>query len=998
MKIPLKLSCAALYAGLAFACAAPALAGPLALAKTYEGNINFVGTQASIQSKNGGAKACDLLDSVTASLTMPSGSSVVSATLYWAGTGQVDTEVLFDNKAVSAPAERRHSTSIDGLTYFTAAADVTPLVKNQSATYRFGGLQVSKADIYCAKQQKENAMVAGFALVVVYAREGEPYRTLNLYEGMQALKDSSVTVRMGDYVPPAGNAGTARIGYIVWEGDKTGQQKGDSVTFAGQYLHNPPYVQQGDAFNSKSSANGDTTSNGIDFDIVDVRPPASSADASAVFTTGSDRVLLGTAIAALPSKPADLSISKTAAGEFKTGDEITYLLSVSNEGPRADSMVEVKDTLPDALAYVSAAGADWTCSVTGQAVTCKYGKPLAPGASAAIQLKAKITGSGEIRNTAVVSGTGDGVPGNNRSTAVVNAGSQGMGAGPFVFTTAACVKDKQIGTADSGCELFKGPVVAGSTASVYITHAQNGIARPLSTTGASSLNVRYSLECNNPRETAGATASYADKALGACITQGSFAGDTSGQAATLEFAANDVSKLAKFIYPDVGRVTLRMRDPAGNIASASFVSVPKTLKAMYRRVDGGVLNPGSTTLAEPGFAEAGEPFQVIVTAFGEDGSTPLKNFGAETGDNAVNKTLELIAAGAQEALQAQDEWTGKTAVAKTYVWNEVGTIGLQASLGAYLGAGGPWETRSEPVGRFYPQYFETRTLGGFDCLKRMSCPGDAPHRISRAVFSRQEFGAQVLAHGRGGPVQAYADQPHLIPQIALLAVSVPGKNGVELAALTNGAGAAKLTRDVYFQLEVGYDAAKATRGWTAPTAVHVRATASELRKTAEGAVPVTISSLREDGLVSAEGGIMVVNGRLMVNNVIGTPLARTPVPLQAQFWNGAAWEHHTGLEQTAAVQGKVDFTACRRSLRTSTGVCHPSIRVFGTERAADPVTLPLLKDGKASLVLAPLGADMSGTVDLFIDAGASMSYLPSTLGRISFGQFKSPVIYVREMY
>jgi uncharacterized repeat protein (TIGR01451 family) len=983
---------------LAAAWTAPAAATSLALTKSFEGNINFVGTQASLQSKSGGAKACDLSTSVQAGLTLPARASVVSATLYWAGTGTtVDPEVLLNGSKVSAPVERRYGSSIDGLSYFAAAADVTALVQGKTS-FTFGGLEVSKADIYCSNKQKENAMVAGFALAVVYAHESERYRTVNVYEGLHALKNSSVTVAMPDYTPPASNTGSGRFGYIVWEGDKTGQQKDDSVSFAGQYLHYPPFVQKGDAFNSKSSANSDENAGGIDFDIVDLAaPPAVPSAANAVFSTAADRVLLGAAIVALPSKPADLAIRKTQSGEFKTGNEVTYTLTVSNEGARADSKVEVRDTLPDALAYVSAAGADWTCSVAGQAVSCKYGKPLAPGASASVQIKAKITGSGKIANTAEVVGSADGVPGNNRSTVEGDAGGQ-VSKDPFVFTTGPCLADTVIKASGSGCALFTGPVVAGSKPVIYLTHAVDGIARPLSTTSKTGKSVRFSLECNNPASSAGATASYAGVALATCLANDTPVTATVGKDATLEFAANEVSKATEFHYPDVGRVTLRMRDADGSIAKASFVSLPQTLRATYKRGDG-VLNPGKAALSEAAFAEAGEPFLVVVSAHGQDGIGPLPNFGRETGEFVLAGKLSVLAQGGdleQRLLQEQDNWSGAGSVARTHVWNEAGMAQLAASLEGYLGSDQVLGTGYTTVGRFYPAYFTTRAEGSFACLKRMQCPAGAPQPITRASFSGQPFAASVRAHGRNGPLQRFAGA--LLPQITLSAVSAAGENGKELDKFSNGGPAANTERQVGYRLAKGYDAKANTRDWTPPTAVHVRAVAQELRKTSGGVEVRAISSLREKGVDASEGGIMVVNGRLMVSNTIGTPLSKTLVPLRAQYWSGMAWEQNGLLDELEAPSGSVEFSGCRRSLRLNAGLsdaCDPAIvKLVGATSGNGQVLLPMLKDGKANLVLAPIG-ERSGNVDVFVNG---REYLPSTFGRVTFGQFKSPVIYIREMY
>lgn len=1002
MKTLLNAIRTALCAGLAaVAWVQPAAATPLARAKSFEGNINVVGTQASLQSKAGGAHVCDLVASAQAGITLPGTATVVSATLYWTGTGPAgkDNDVLLNGEKVSAPADRRYSSSIDGFSYFSAAADVTTLVQDKTS-FTFAGLEVDVSDTYCSKKPKENSMVAGFALVVVYAHKDERYRTVNVYEGLQAIKNGSVTVQMKDYIPSAENTGAGKLGYIVWEGDKTGNQKGDYVTFAGQLLSGEPYIQKNNAFNSKSGANGDENSIGIDFDMADLAaPPARPADASAVFTTGSDRVLLGTAIVALPSaRSADLAIKKSQAGEFKAGSEITYTLEVSNLGVRADSAVEVKDTLPAALAFVSAGGTDWTCSVSGQAVSCKYGKPLAPNGKASVQIKARITGEGKITNTATVSGTADGVPGNNSSTVEGTVSAAPTGKDAWVFTVGKCEPDVVIKPAgEAGCARFQGPVTAGSKPQIYLTRTVDEVAKPVDAAADKTLSVRFSLECNNPGTSAGTSASYNGVALGACLKNDTPVEAAIGTEASVKFIKGVASIPATFHYPDVGLVTLRMRDGAGNIVGTSFASVPAALRVEYRRVDG-VLNPGMPGLADAAFAEAGEPFLAVVSAQGQDVAGPLPNFGRESGEHAAADRLQVTVEDevAQKFLVSRDGWMldkdRPGELKRTYVWNEAGMSSLAGSLESYLGVKS-LHTAHEPVGRFYPQYFKTETAGGFACLKRMNCPKEEASAIVRASFSRQPFDVTVHAYGRNGPLQGFVSP--LVPQITLSGVSAPGALGKKFdTGFVNGAAAASTERKLSYELANGYVARTGTRDWTPPTAVYVRASAPELRKTADGAQAVQITSADD---AAREGGIMVINGRLMVGNVIGTPLAKTAVPLRAQYWSGMAWEQNSGVEETEPVSGSVEFSACRRSLRVGAAgdTCDPAIvKVLGAVSAKE-VVLPMLHQGRANLVLAPVAADKSGTVELLVDGE---DYLPSTVGKVTFGQFKSPLIYIREMY
>ena len=110
MSMLLNFPRAALWAGILAAAwaawAAPAAAAPLALAKSFEG------------------------------------------TLYWAGSGPVDPEVSLNQETVSAMPARQFTSTIDGLSYFVAAADVTDKVQGKTA-FSFGGLGVSTSATYC---------------------------------------------------------------------------------------------------------------------------------------------------------------------------------------------------------------------------------------------------------------------------------------------------------------------------------------------------------------------------------------------------------------------------------------------------------------------------------------------------------------------------------------------------------------------------------------------------------------------------------------------------------------------------------------------------------------------------------------------------------------------------------------------------------------------------------------------------------------------------------
>jgi len=114
---------------------------------------------------------------------------------------------------------------------------------------------------------------------------------------------------------------------------------------------------------------------------------------------------------------ADLAIAKEHVGDAVVGQEITYAISVRNNGPSQATGVTVVDTLSDSLQFVSAEGDGWTCT---SEIRCTLSAPLEPGETApGISLVATVlTAEGSsLANTATVSGNEkDPTPSNNTAT------------------------------------------------------------------------------------------------------------------------------------------------------------------------------------------------------------------------------------------------------------------------------------------------------------------------------------------------------------------------------------------------------------------------------------------------------------------------------------------------------------------------------------------------------------------------------------------------------
>ena len=102
--------------------------------------------------------------------------------------------------------------------------------------------------------------------------------------------------------------------------------------------------------------------------------------------------------------PVDLALAKTASGAVNVGDDMQWTLTVSNVGTIDDAaQVTVVDTLPTGSSFVSGAGDGWTCSASGQKVTCTR-DGLAKGASSILLITAKVkSGAPGVTNEATVS-------------------------------------------------------------------------------------------------------------------------------------------------------------------------------------------------------------------------------------------------------------------------------------------------------------------------------------------------------------------------------------------------------------------------------------------------------------------------------------------------------------------------------------------------------------------------------------------------------------------
>lgn len=160
-----------------------------------------------------------------------------------------------------------------------------------------------------------------------------------------------------------------------------------------------------------------------DITIVATAPPMGGpfSDSATVSAATPDPTLTNnsTSLTSDASASADLSVTVTSTSPVAIGGTLTYDVTVTNNGPSTANQVVVTETLPDGVKYVSGGGNGWTCTVSGQVVTCTK-DAMATGTSSDLTIVTTLTGpaSGTLTTSVVVSAaTSDPLPANNATSA-----------------------------------------------------------------------------------------------------------------------------------------------------------------------------------------------------------------------------------------------------------------------------------------------------------------------------------------------------------------------------------------------------------------------------------------------------------------------------------------------------------------------------------------------------------------------------------------------------
>jgi len=273
-------------------------------------------------------------------------------------------------------------------------------------------------------------------------------------------------------------------------------------------------------------------------------------------------------------------------------------------------------------------------------------------------------------------------------------------------------------------------------------------------------------------------------------------------------------------------------------------------------------------------------------------------------------------------------------------------------------------------GRFIPDHFNTvvTQVAGVP----MACPdGACPTTYNGMVYSGQPFSVTVTAKNVSDGTTAnykasngYAKTTTLTPYGALgttTAVAGAGAIGVgSVTAFLNGTLTEAAQKYTF------------STALTAPTNVYINASDGEA-DSRRATNPTT---------TSVEGGVRIASGRIRISNVYGSERLLLPVTAIVEYYNGVNWV-------TSSTDSVSSFV-----LGTPIIVTGPLTVAGLTETiAADACASSVFCAGQKKTNLDSHNVTGGATFTLI-----APSWLPNSGARVTFGQYKSPLIYRRENY
>lgn len=281
------------------------VAQPVGLFKQFNGRYDFTvfGNTLNLAENNLGGP-CEILTESSAEFFLEPQQEILSAHLYWAGSGTGIFDVQLNGVPITA--SRSFLNTAAGLPFFSAYADVTSiLVSNGNGTYTLSDLDLND-DIqsYCPALN-----FGGWAVNVIYEDVSLSLNQISLFDGLESVSGGNPILEIILENIEVASPDLSRIGFLAWEGDNVTAPVNESLSINGVLMSNALNPAD-NAFNCTNSYDGSVELWNMDLDAYNVEDVIDVGDTSIniVLTSGLDLVLVNNVITVINSELPDATI------------------------------------------------------------------------------------------------------------------------------------------------------------------------------------------------------------------------------------------------------------------------------------------------------------------------------------------------------------------------------------------------------------------------------------------------------------------------------------------------------------------------------------------------------------------------------------------------------------------------------------------------------------------------------------------------------------------
>jgi hypothetical protein len=574
-----------------------------------------------------------------------------------------------------------------------------------------------------------------------------------------------------------------------------------------------------------------------------------------------------------------------------------------------------------------------------------------------------------------------------------------------------------------------------------------------------NIPVNFAYECNNPTSCSSSNLMSVNGGSATIIARNNNGSVSSYASVNMNFDATGNAPLT-FVYSDVGLVKLWVNKTVNAAvltgSSNAFVVKPGgfVLSNIVRTSDS-FANPAAADATGVKFVKAGEAFSATVTATTTPASGALttRNYGKEITPEGVKLTNALVPNPGQTDNPALGgsfgSFTNGVATGTAFTWNEVGTITLTPSIlsANYLGVAGDTIGTQSNVGRFYAAKF---ALSGGSIANRTDITGCAAGCGPFTYMGEQMSALFTLtAKAVDGTTTLLnynwsATPANQFAKLDPLAAVTSGTGG----PLGIGAVDSAATRTPFLPCGVApahpcLTPAPATAGTFASGMATVTVPFTIYRDTATPRGPyalldIGVAPVDSDGAIMAAYDRDTVNvvvgtanhtwvgqtqtryGRLKMQNMYGSERLPLDVPIQAQYYDATIGTFKLNTDDastTLNVPSAIPPRATGAALDGTPGLYFYTVdpAFNGKNQLASANTNPTTLASPLAVGTSKLRFPMPskrGWLDIILYVPSYLQYnwgncdgqgvdslmndLPCA--RVTFGTYKSPLIYRRENY